>query len=198
MSERALFEFHERRGFPAVTLRPPFIYGPGNPFYREAFFWDRLRKRRPLIIPGDGMHLMQFIYVHDLVAACVRTLETATAVGQAFNIANPKPVTQVKFVRELAAAADVKADLVHVPRQIIERLGGNAMGEPYYFGEYLDVPPITMMTQKMRRLLGVKVTPFSEGLADTFRQYLRQRRHGWDVSLEDRLIAASRASLTAR
>src|SRR6266568_1611954 len=45
MSERALFRLHQRIGFPAVTLRPPFIYGPGNPFYREAFFWDRLRER---------------------------------------------------------------------------------------------------------------------------------------------------------
>ena len=46
-SERALFEMHARDGFPAVTLRPPFVYGPENPFYREAFFWDRLRDDRP-------------------------------------------------------------------------------------------------------------------------------------------------------
>jgi 2'-hydroxyisoflavone reductase len=38
MSERALFRMHQRNGFPVVTLRPPFVYGPGNPFYREAFF----------------------------------------------------------------------------------------------------------------------------------------------------------------
>ena len=37
MSERALFRMHQRSGFPIVTLRPPFVYGPGNPFYREAF-----------------------------------------------------------------------------------------------------------------------------------------------------------------
>ena len=41
MSERILFRLHQRNGFPAVTMRPPYIYGPGNPFYREAFFWDR-------------------------------------------------------------------------------------------------------------------------------------------------------------
>ena len=51
-----------------VTLRPPFIYGPGNPFYREAFFWDRLRDGRPIILPGDGRRLMQFVYIKDLVA----------------------------------------------------------------------------------------------------------------------------------
>src|ERR1700722_9915194 len=28
MSERALFRLHQRTGFPIVTLRPPFVYGP--------------------------------------------------------------------------------------------------------------------------------------------------------------------------
>ena len=46
MSERALFRLHAAEGLPVVTLRPPFIYGPENPFYREAFFWDRMRADR--------------------------------------------------------------------------------------------------------------------------------------------------------
>ena len=47
MSERALFRMHQRNGFPVVTLRPPYLYGPENPYYREAFFWDRIRDNRP-------------------------------------------------------------------------------------------------------------------------------------------------------
>ena len=57
MSERALFRLHQRIGLPVVTLRPPFVYGPGNNLYREAFFWDRLRANRPIILPGDGRRL---------------------------------------------------------------------------------------------------------------------------------------------
>src|SRR5262249_36510754 len=53
MSERALFRMHQRIGLPVVTLRPPFVYGPGNQMYREAFFWDRLRCGRTIILPGD-------------------------------------------------------------------------------------------------------------------------------------------------
>ncbi len=105
MSERALFRLHQRMGFPVVTLRPPFIYGPGNPFYREAFFWDRLRDKRPIILPGDGRRLMQFVYVKDLVGACLRAMEEPAAVGHAFNIANLRPITQTEAVEALAAAA---------------------------------------------------------------------------------------------
>ena len=69
MSERALFRMHQRNGLPVVTLRPPFVYGPENPYYREAFFWDRIRDNRPDHHPGDGRRLMQFVYVKDLISA---------------------------------------------------------------------------------------------------------------------------------
>ena len=90
MSERALFRLHQRIGLPIVTLRPPYIYGAGkgNRYYREAFFWDRLRANRPIIIPGDGRRLMQFVYVKDLVGASLKVMEEPNAIGHAFNIAN--------------------------------------------------------------------------------------------------------------
>ncbi len=74
------------------------------PFYREQFFWDRLRAGRPIIIPGDGHRLMQFVYVNDLVQAMVRAMEEPRAVGEAFNIGDTKPVTQVELVEQAGAA----------------------------------------------------------------------------------------------
>src|SRR5436305_8625295 len=68
-TERLLFRMHTQHGFPLVTFRPPFVYGPRNPYYREQFIWDRLRAGRPVIIPGDGHRLMQFTYINDLVTA---------------------------------------------------------------------------------------------------------------------------------
>ncbi|HMJ63384.1 MAG TPA: NAD-dependent epimerase/dehydratase family protein, partial [Bryobacteraceae bacterium] len=85
MSERALFRLHQRTGFPITTLRPPFVYGAGNPFYREAFFWDRFRAGRQVIVPSEGHRLMQFIYVKDLVELALRAMELRSTVGHAFN-----------------------------------------------------------------------------------------------------------------
>src|ERR1700679_3730762 len=36
-TERLLFRMQAQTGLPLVTFRPPFVYGPGNPFYREQF-----------------------------------------------------------------------------------------------------------------------------------------------------------------
>ncbi len=107
-TERLLFRMHAQTGLPVVTFRPPFVYGPGNPFYREQFFWDRLRAGRPIVIPGDGHRLMQFVYVNDLVQAMVRAMEEPRAVGEAFNIGDSKPLTQVELVERLAKAANVE------------------------------------------------------------------------------------------
>ena len=102
MSERALFA---ERDLPVTTLRPPFVYGPDNPFYREAFFWDRFRDRRPVIVPEDGSRLMQFVYVHDIVECCLRVLGEPRAVGRAFNLGDGPGVSQLEAVQAMARAA---------------------------------------------------------------------------------------------
>jgi 2'-hydroxyisoflavone reductase len=198
MTERLLFRLHLKTGLPLVTFRPPFVYGPDNPFYREAFFWDRLRAGRPIIIPGDGHRLMQFVYVKDLVRACMRAIEHPAAVGEAFNIGNERPVTQVEMVRALAAAAGKKATMVRVPRDRISEAGGSVFGEPAYFGAYLDLPPITENVTKVARVLDVRPTPFEQGLRETYRRYLRNAKKGRiDFSFEDRLVSYARPAESA-
>ena len=197
-TERLLFRMHSQRGLPVVTFRPPFVYGANTNYYREQFFWDRLRAGRPIIIPGDGHRLMQFVYVRNLVDALVAAMTEPRAEGEAFNIGDSKPLTQVELVERLAAAANVEPVLVRTPRDAILAAGGNAMSEPYYFGEYLDVPPITENMGKTTRVLKVKMTPFDVGLKETWRWYLRNhkpRTAGFEF--DDRLMGMSRTSSQA-
>ncbi|MBC8167942.1 MAG: NAD-dependent epimerase/dehydratase family protein [Bryobacteraceae bacterium] len=196
MSERALFRMHQRNGFPVVTMRPPFIYGPGNPYYREAFFWDRLRDNRPVILPGDGRRLMQFIHVTDLVGACMKAIEEPSVSGHAFNIANPRPVTQYEVVQALAAVAGKTPNFVRIPRQKIFQMGGHPMGPLLYFGVYFDMPPITQVVTKAQRLLKFKGIDFIEGLRETYRWYLRHHeKNTSNYEFEDKLIANAPAQL---
>jgi nucleoside-diphosphate-sugar epimerase len=197
-SERALFRLHQRTGFPVVTIRPPFIYGPGNPYYREAFFWDRMRDNRPIILPGDGRRLMQFVYIKDLVAACLRAMEEPAAVGHAFNIANPRAITQADAVAAFAEAAGKKPTVVRVPRERIYHMGGHPMGPQLYFGFYFDLPPITQIVTKAQRVLGLKPTDFLAGLKETYRWYLRHHtKRETDYSYEERLLGAAQAAAHA-
>jgi len=188
-SERALFALGRERGIPVTTLRPAFIYGEYNPFEREAFFWDRLLAGRPIIIPGDGRATMQWVYSRDVVRAAILAAESAGAIGQAYNLANYPPVTQVEFVQLLARIAGTDADLVSVPRERIEQLGGGTFAPPYYFGAYLDIPPITVRADRVRAELGMELTALEEGLRETYRWYEGQERPAPDFSWEDEALA---------
>ncbi len=191
-SERALFELHRRQGVPVTTLRPAFIYGPNNPFDREAFFWDRLRAGRPIIVPEDGSGTMQWVHVSDVARAAVLAATDDAAIGHAYNLASYPPITQIDFVHLLARIAGRDAQVVHVPRAQIERAGGQLFAPPFYFGVYLDIPPITARVDRVRSELGLQFTPLEEGLRETYRWYQRQERPKPDYSWEDSLLVAAR------
>ena len=174
-------------GFPAVTLRPPFIYGPGNPYYREAFFWQRFADNRSVILPDGGDRLMQFIHVRDLAGCAVECLYRESAIGQAFNIANPEPVSQKDLVSALAVAAGVEARTVPMPRHELLRLGGHPTGPKFYFGEYFDLPPITQNTSKAQSILGFRATPFIEGLRETWQSF--RPAPSMDYAFEDQALS---------
>ena len=196
MAERSLFRMHQRNGFPVVTMRPPFIYGPGNPYYREAFFWDRLRDGRRIVLPGDGRRLMQFIHIRDLVECCITALTEPHAVGHAFNVANARPITQLEVVQAMANACGKALELVRIPRQMILQMGGHPMGPNLYFGQYFDMPAITQINTKAVRVLKLKPMDFIEGLRETYKWY--HRHHQKDQSnypFEDKLIANAPAQL---
>lgn len=183
-SERALFAMKD---FPVVTLRPPFVYGPGNPFYREAFFWDRARDGRTIIVPEGGKRLMQFVYVKDIVRCCLKILDTPEAVGKAFNIGDLKPLTQLEVVRAMAPGLP----LVHIPRERIFAAGGDPMGPKLYFGTYYDLPPITMKIGRAQRVLDFQPTPFDVGLRESLAAWLEDNPFpAPDYSFEDALLGA--------
>ena len=201
MSERALFRLRQRIGLPVVTLRPPYVYGPGknNPYYREAFFWDRLRAGRSIILPGDGRRLMQFIYLKDLVRTALKVMAEPAAVGHAFNVANPRPISQCEAVEAFAKAASKPVNIVRIPREYILRVGGHPMGPKLYFGVYFDMPPITQITAKIQRVLKFKPTDFLMGLTETYRWYLRHNEFPKpDFAFEDALLAQAPRLMAAK
>lgn len=191
-SERALFRLQEDGGPAVTTLRPAFIYGAHNPFERESFFWDRILAGRPVIIPEDGGSTMQWVYSQDVARAAIAAADADVASGRAYNLAEHPPVTQVEFVETLARVAGREAQLVFIPRARLKDAGGSSFGPPLYFGAYLDIPPITVRSDRVRDELGVTLTPLEDGLRETFRWYRTQDRPAPDYAWEDGVIAGAR------
>lgn len=190
-SERVLFRMHATTGFPVTTFRPPFVHGPRQMFYREQFFWDRMRDGRAIIMPGGGDTPMQWVFASDVAAMCVHSIDVPEAAGEAFNLAHTERLTQRTYVEALGRAAGTEPRFVSIPREAIVAAGGQLLGGNLYFGEYLDLPPMTSNTSKAARILGFTPTPLDTALRVSFDWYSRQRRRPVDYTFEDHLLVSA-------
>lgn len=103
-------------GIPWTSIRPTYIYGPQNYNDLEAWFFDRIVRNRPILIPGNGLYLTQFGHVEDLAIAMAAVLGNQQAVGQIYNISGDRYVTFNGLAYACAEAAGKSADeikLVH-------------------------------------------------------------------------------------
>ena len=132
-TERLLFRMHARKGLPLVTFRPPFVYGPGNPFYREQFFWDRLRAGRPIIIPGDGHRLMQFVYLNAVSYTHLRRLRSRCGGCPAHRCLRRLPLLH-QTPRPLDTFR--QPDLVHRLQKVVQRLHPKRFHRVLVVGRY--------------------------------------------------------------
>jgi 2'-hydroxyisoflavone reductase len=187
--ERALFRMHEESGFPVTTVRPSFVHGPRQPFYREQFFWDRLLAGRSVILPDGGETPTQWTFVSDAAEVCVRAIEVPEAVGEAFNVGHVEPTTQRSWVEALAKVAGVEPTFISLPRDLIHAAGGHLFMKPLYFGEMLDLPPHASIVDKAERILDFRPTSLDAALREGFAWYQDHPTGEIDYAFEDGLIA---------
>lgn len=112
-SEEALFEAHQSGLVPVTAFRFPFILGPANFADRESFVLSRLEAGRPLLLPGGGNALNQFVHVDDAARALVAALERPdVAAGKAYNCTHRQLVTNRGFVELCASVSGLEARVI--------------------------------------------------------------------------------------
>ncbi len=81
---------------PVVTIRPFNIYGPGQTGEGAMLiFIKQALKNEDISIYGDGSRIRAWCYVDDFVDGLMRCVEEPAAVGNAFNIGNPRAIVTV-------------------------------------------------------------------------------------------------------
>ena len=103
-------------GLPASVVRPTHVFGPLNTRNNETFFFDRLVRGRPVLVPGAGGWLRQFGHVEDLADAMAAMLGDRRAFGRAYNVTGEESITQVGFVELIAEVVKRPVSFVHVPK----------------------------------------------------------------------------------
>ncbi|MDY7080794.1 MAG: NAD-dependent epimerase/dehydratase family protein [Chloroflexota bacterium] len=108
---QAWVDFH----FPLTVIRPVYILGPANYLDRESFILKRLLTGAPILIPGDGNALIQFVFVQEVVQALILiSQQPDCSIGNAYNCCGDEFITLNGLVRLFAEIAQVEAHIVHV------------------------------------------------------------------------------------
>ena len=94
--EHMAHAYHDELGLPTVTVHPFNVFGPGQ-IGGGAIraFSEAALAGRDLTIHGDGSQIRAWCYVTDMVSAVLACLERPEAVGQAFNVGNPRSAVTI-------------------------------------------------------------------------------------------------------
>ena len=143
----------------AYILRPPYIYGPMNNVYREAFVFDCARADRPFYLPGDGGMKLQFFHVKDLCILMERIIEKKPE-AHLMNVGNVELVTIKDWVTMCYACFDKIPEFVNVGEDIEQRNYFSFHNYEYY----LDVQQQNKIYQE--------TIPLEEGLKECAEWYV--------------------------
>jgi UDP-glucose 4-epimerase len=109
LGERYCLGFQQRQLLRGVVLRFFNVYGPrqGMNDYSGVItkFIDRVKRKEPLVVYGDGSQTRDFVSVYDVVDAVLASVKSSDAEGEVFNVGSGKPTSinmLAKTVLELA------------------------------------------------------------------------------------------------
>ncbi len=114
-TEHMAHNYHRQFGLPTVSVRPFNIYGPGQVGEGAIHrFIVQSLKGEDITIHNDGSQIRAWCYVDDMINGILRTLERPEAVGQAFNIGNPRSVVTIhNLAMQVARLSSSRSRIVH-------------------------------------------------------------------------------------
>lgn len=104
-----------------TIIRPTMIYGaPGD---RNISRLVGLVRRAPALpIPGDGSHLQQPVHVEDLASTIVSAAERDIAIGKAYDVGGPEPISFRRLLEETFVAAGRSPRFIRMPMGATRRV----------------------------------------------------------------------------
>jgi len=184
--------YHEEN-FPVIIVRPSHTYDKTTiPFKGRYTIIDRMRKRRKVIVHGDGTSLWVLTHHKDFAKGINGLLGNNHAIGEAFHITSDELLTWNQIFEIMANAAGAEPKLVHIPSEFIaafdKEWGAELLGDKTH--------SVIFDNTKIKRIVpGYEATiPFIKGAEEIMSWFdsdpVRQKIDEEFNHLMDRIIAA--------
>ncbi|MEM6958988.1 MAG: NAD-dependent epimerase/dehydratase family protein [Myxococcota bacterium] len=155
-TEHLAHNYYKQHGLKTTAIRPFNIYGPGQVGEGAIHaFVVRALRGDPIHVHNEGDQIRSWCYIDDIVDAIAATLTKDEAVGETFNIGNPRStVTIYQLARLVVRLASSDSPIERVP------------------WDFADVELRIPDVKKAERLLGFRAeTELEDGLAKTIEWY---------------------------
>ena len=146
----------------AYILRPPYLYGPMNNVYREAFVFECALTGRKFYLPKEGRMKLQFLHIDDLCRFMDVLLEKKPK-ERIYNVGNSDVISIREWAEICYEIAGRKAEFEEVDRDIEQRK---------YFSFY-DYEYMLDVTRQHK--LRPDDKPLEEGLKESFEWYIHNK-----------------------
>lgn len=103
------------------SFRPQYLTGYGSNKDCEEWFFDRIVRGRPILVPGSGDQLSSVTHAEDLATMIASAIGNDAAAGEIFNCVTTKAVTLNGMAQLCAAAAGVEPNVINYdPKDVPE------------------------------------------------------------------------------
>jgi nucleoside-diphosphate-sugar epimerase len=115
-TEHLALNYCKQYGLPTCSIRPFNIYGPGQVGEGAIHhFVVQALSGQDLKIHNDGSQIRSWCYIDDIVEGVLMVLESPKAVGQTFNLGNPRStVTIYNLANQIIRLAESSSKAVHI------------------------------------------------------------------------------------
>ncbi|MBS1514043.1 MAG: NAD-dependent epimerase/dehydratase family protein [Bacteroidetes bacterium] len=120
--EHLMHAFSKEHGYPSVTIRPFNIYGVGQVGEGAIHvFIKRAIKNQTIEIHGDGDQIRSWCYIDDMTDGILLCLKKKEAIGEIFNIGNPKgTITISSLAEKIVSICKSKSKIKYVPKNYVD------------------------------------------------------------------------------
>jgi len=176
--EELLTKAYREEGFPVTIVRPSHTYDMVIPAaigsWEDFTLIDRMRRGKPVVIPGDGTSLWVMTHSDDFARGFTGLLGNQHAIGHPFHITSDELLTWNQIYEAMAEAAGARLNAVHVASDLICSVA-EKMGDAFMKGNLLGdkANSVIFDNSKIKRLVPdyVATIPFREGIARTIRWF---------------------------
>ncbi|MCB2356990.1 NAD-dependent epimerase/dehydratase family protein [Clostridium estertheticum] len=121
-AEHLTHSYYKEYGLKVVTIRPFNIYGPGQVGEGAVHqFIMRAIRNEQIQIHGDGDQIRSWCYIEDFVNGISLCLEKEEAVGNSFNIGNPRGTITIGMLAQLIKQiGGSKSEIIYVPKNYVD------------------------------------------------------------------------------